>query len=177
MDHKTVECAFRLSTLLQSKHQFTRVLDTNTRLQVALIVQSAVQPPSLPSLDTYTKGDFTNDLEYFARAVIDQALRSQVTLVDIKKTVKEAMKETAPPLPLSLEDIRSSTREVAKETPVPPTLEEIRSTVQSTVDKALAPDMDDFTSADEVCPGCHSLNRNCARWKASRPTHEQYRYY
>ena len=101
--------------------------------------------------------------EYIAETLVTQALRQQpqFTLADVKKIVTDAIKETAPP---------------TSDLPPPPTLEEIRSTVQSTVNNALGPDTGSFTSPDNICHGCHQLNRHCASWKASRPAYEQYRY-
>jgi hypothetical protein len=169
MDPDTVRCAFKILALFDQKHKFSRIPDALTKRTITLITQSTARPPppSVPQhfdFTDYTIEEFKKDLEYIAEALVTQALRQQpqLTPADVKKIVTEAIKETSPP---------------ASDLPAPPTLEEIRSTVQSTVNHALAPDTSHFTSADGVCPGCHSLNKNCARWKASRPAHEQYRYF
>jgi hypothetical protein len=168
MDHNTVACAFRLSSILQSRHPLSRGLDANTRIQVELVTQSAVRPPSLSSFDDtkYTKLHLADDLEYFARAMVDQALRSQATLLDIKKAVKEAITETTspPPIPPTLEEIRSLIP------PQAPTIGEIRSAVNS------ISDISPFSSSEDICSHCHRYNKQCELWKKSRPMHERYRY-
>jgi hypothetical protein len=166
MDHNTVACAFRLSSILQSRHPLSRGLDANTRIQVELVTQSAVRPPSLSSFDDtkYTKLHLADDLEYFARAMVDQALRSQATLLDIKKAVKEAITETTspPPIPPTLEEIRSLIP------PQAPTIGEIRSAVNSISD--ILP----FSSSEDICLHCHRYNKQCELWKKGRPMHERH---
>lgn len=182
-----VACAFRLHNLIQSKHQFSRGLDANTRLQIDLIVASAITPPS-PSLakpssalgassslvkfnvssskpssssaqDSYTKADLSNDLEYLARAIVDQALRPQVTLAQITKTMEDTVKRT----------VTGAVKEAILDLPMPLNAQEITSALVG----KFTPDISHSGSTQELeaaCPGCHQMNKNCRRWRELNPS-------
>ena len=123
MDPQVVRCAFRLSELLETKHQFARQIDSHTKRTITLIYQSSTNPPSstrpAPSKpfsstqlvlyssssepNTYTKEEFKKDLEYLAEAVVRQALRNpRYTPTEIQSAVRTAL----PPPPPALEEIQ-----------------------------------------------------------------------
>jgi hypothetical protein len=100
MDPTTV-CIFRLFDLMESRHQYYRNLDANTRKTVTLLVEATTRPPSLSfDFEQYTKEDLKVDLEYLAETMVKRAFRSHnFSLEDIATTVSKAVTDALPPLP------------------------------------------------------------------------------
>ena len=142
-------------SLLESRHQFSRALDINNKLQISLITESAITPslPFDPVAANYSKRDFTNDLEYFAPSIIAQTVRSQaqLTIAD----VREAPAEAIPPI---LEEVHYS----------------VNSAISSIVNTVVFPSFPDnhegrveasASKPNDFCTECERRNNRCFLWR------------
>lgn len=136
MDSQTIECAFRICNLIESKHTLSRNLDQNTRQLVSHITNTSKAPTNAQDKE-YTKGSFQEDLKLLAdgifAATVQQPFQEQErppTYADMQTMITQALSQTSQgPSHQEVQDI--VTRSITHALP------QVRSSVRAAIDQVL----------------------------------------